>query len=557
MAQNDALQENEGLDPEIAALLSEVGIGIDSSGSFEDDFSSPFPGTDGTGDILPEDAGKNEVDLSEQTLPEVTKKLEETPHDGFNNPDYYKIALNGEGDIAQRVHTIFQKYIKTQDPKDKGVYRQQISTAYWDFLSSVARKATGRISEPKKYLLRFAILHPGFLKPEQREYFAKVVVENDFDVPFYYMDEWFKAVGTGAVRPSTTDEGPTVSRSNVSAKLRQLLEKAKGKRDGSRNMLVTKNEERNNLEHAFKDRVHSIMEHDPVDGFSNIGSCYSDTQKRILGEMQELIKQLLKSDRELDVMLKDFSEADADVQTLKDKIEEDGSSAEVDTGAVDTEFGTIRQMAKMTIGRQGNHFPVCTGEYFRSGPNDVATRENVVSILARVESIDSECFYRIYRNRMNRIVPYVILIPTYGDTGICWEPFDRYNRATSRGRIAVPMYPKNLAVALLSAVADLRWQVAKEKASFYWMEEGLTGNYYQWFQANKLKGDIKEYFIQDYILWMTKESEGIQKLDKEIRGIFWRHMPFSKAVKEKLKGRSFVYQELYQRDLNRAMSDGY
>jgi hypothetical protein len=198
-----------------------------------------------------------------------------------------------------------------------------------------------------------------------------------------------------------------------------------------------------------------------------------------------------------------------------------------------------------------------TSEYFRCGPNDVATRENVISQLARIESIDPEAFCRVYKNRQNRIVPFVILLPTYGDTGVCWEPFDRYNRATSRGRIALPMYPKNLTVALLSAVADFRWQVAKEKASFYWMEEGLTGNYYQWFNAQKLKGDLKEYFIQDYITWMTKESEGTQKLDKEIRGIFWRYMPFSQPVKEKLKTRSFTYQELYQRDVNRSMSDGY
>jgi hypothetical protein len=89
------------------------------------------------------------------------------------------------------------------------------------------------------------------------------------------------------------------------------------------------------------------------------------------------------------------------------------------------------------------------------------------------------------------------------------------------------------------------------------MEEGLTGNYYQWFTAQKLKGDVKEYFIQDYILWMTKESEGIQKLEKEIRGVFWRFMPFSQTIKDKLKTRSYVYQELLQRDANRAMSDGY
>jgi hypothetical protein len=187
----------------------------------------------------------------------------------------------------------------------------------------------------------------------------------------------------------------------------------------------------------------------------------------------------------------------------------------------------------------------------------VGFRENIISMLARIESIDPEAFCRYYKNRLNRIVPYVLLIPTYGDTGICWEPFDKHNRATSRGRIVIPMYPKNLYYAVLCAIADLRWQVAKEKASYYWMEEGLTGNYYQWFAAQKLKGDVKEFFIQDYIIWMTKEAEGIQKLDKEIRGAFWRFMPFSKEVKERLRNRSYVYQELYQRDLNRAMSDGY
>jgi hypothetical protein len=214
-------------------------------------------------------------------------------------------------------------------------------------------------------------------------------------------------------------------------------------------------------------------------------------------------------------------------------------------------------MVKMTIGRQGNHYPLLTSEYFHCMPSDVAYRENVLATMAWIESIDPEAFCRSYRNRLNRIVPYVVLVPTYGDYGMCWEPFDRFNRATSRGRIAVPMYPKNLQAAILCAVGDLRWQVAKEKASYYWMEEGLTGNYYQWFQKMKLKGDLKDAFISDYIIWVTKESEGTQKLDKEVRGVFWRHMPFSQPVKEKLKTRSFTYQELYQRDVNRTLSDGY
>jgi hypothetical protein len=365
-------------------------------------------------------------------------------------------------------------------------------------------------------------------------------------------------VGTGQVRPSTTDEGPVGGGKNKEAsKLQALLEKAQGRRDGSKSLLVSKNAERTSLEKALLERISVLGEHTPLDELPAINSPYTEGQKKVFYEIQELSKQMLKSDRELDTLVKDFLGANADAKTLQEKVDDEGGASEVDSAAVDTEFGTIRQMAKMTIGRQGNHYPICTGEYFRSMPGDVATRENVVSTLAWIESVDPEVFHRVYRGKANRIVPYVILLPCYGDTGVCWEPFDRFNRATSRGRIAIPMYPKSLTLALLAAVGDLRWQVAKEKASFYWMEEGLTGNYYQWFSNRKLKGDIKEAFIQDYILWMTKESEGTQKLDKEMRGIFWRFMPFSLPVKEKLKGRSFAYQELYQRDLNRAMSDGY
>ncbi|MDR2517341.1 MAG: hypothetical protein LBC88_08190 [Spirochaetaceae bacterium] len=555
MAQEQAFQND--LDPEIAALLDpEITGGI--SVAAERDMGV-FPGPDGdTGENSGEEDAGGGVDLAEQSLPKISKKLEAAPSGVFSDAAYYKTALSGEGDSAQRIHGILQKYIATKDPKDRTVFRQQITTAYWDFFGSVAKKASGKIPDAKKFLLRFNILHPTLLQQEQRDFFGKIIVDNNLGVPLYYLDEWFRAVGTGEVRPSTTDEGPVAGKGgNTSSKLTALLEKARGRRDGAKSLLASKNEERNNLERALQERVTALGTHNPLPEFPGINGPYTESQKRAFAEMQELSKQMLKSDRELETLIRDFMAAGADVKTLESKVEEEGGAKEVDTAAVDAEFGTIRQMAKMTIGRQGNHFPVCTGEYFRSGPNDVATRENVVSVLSWIESVDTEAFHRVYRSKANRIVPFVILIPCYGDTGVCWEPFDRYNRATSRGRIAVPMYPKNLAIAILSAVADLRWQVAKEKASFYWMEEGLTGNYYQWFTAHKLKGDIKEYFIQDYITWMTKESEGTQKLDKEMRGIFWRFMPFSQPVKEKLKGRSFAYQELYQRDLNRAMSDGY
>jgi len=554
MAQDNVFQGD--MDPEIAALL---GTSAPPKGNTEaiPDFAHLF--SDGGGE--PEEAEEvqgeaEEPDITAGGFPEITKRLEEVPHKAFDDPEYYKTALSNEGDIAKRVHGILQKYLNAKDPKDKGVFRQQFIPAYWEFLINVARKAPNRIPDPKKYLLRFGLLHPTFLNPDIRTLFSKVVVENTLNQPIYYLDEWFKAVGTGVVKNSSTDE-VRVAKSNKSTQLMGLLEKAQGKLDGVKTLVRVKNGERLAKEEELIKLVAQIADHFPVTGLPEISSCYTEAQKRIFNDVQNILKDLIKADREQDLYIRDYTQAEEDIKNIQFKIEEEGDVVEVDVKAVDTEFETVRQMAKMTIGRQGNHFPVLTSEYFHCVPNDVATRENVISMLAWLESIDAEAFCRSYKNRLNRIVPYVVLIPSYGDYGMCWEPYDRHNRATSRGRIAVPMYPRSLQIAVLTAVGDLRWQVAKEKASYYWMEEGITGNYYQWFQKMKLKGDLKEAFIQDYIAWVTKESEGTQKLDKELRGAFWRYMPFTQAVKDKLKTRSFVYQELYQRDVNRSMSDGY
>lgn len=538
------------MDPELAALLGASAPSTPSGETSPPDFNSIF-----NDDAEP--AGETQkVDLNEGGFPVVEKRLESVPHNFFNDPSYYKTVLSGEGDITQRIHGILQKYLNAKDPKDRSVYRQQFITAYWDLFMGLAKKAPGNIPEPKRFLLRFGMMHPTLLDAETRNFFGKIVVDNVLNQPVYYLDEWFKAVGTGVIRNSQTDE-VRIAKTNNQIRLQQLLEKAVGKLDGSKTLLKSKDADRQNVEDLLRQRLDLIFEHFPLDEFPDIQSCYTDSQKRVFGEMQELMKNLLRIDHEQEILLRDFYQADADVKILQEKIEDEGGGVTVDVRAIDTECETVRQMTKLTIGRQGNHFPILNGEYFHCGPNEVAYRENVIAALALIESIDVEAFCRAYRNRLNRIVPYVLLIPSYGEQGICWEPFDRFNRATSRGRIVIPMYPKNLYVAVLAAVADLRWQVAKEKASYYWMEEGLTGNYYQWFNARKLKGDVKEYFIQDYITWMTKETEAIQKLDKEVRGIFWRYMPFAKDLKEKLKNRSYVYQDLYQRDINRSLSDGY
>ena len=534
-----------------------------ASAAVEDDSKeSEQLGTfDHTGLVLPserieDEASETRVDLSAKEFAPVAKFFEDKPSPLFDSPNYYKKVLGGEGAIANRLHGLLSKYLASTDPKDKSVFRQQLIPAYWELMGQIATEAPNpNCCAEKKAALRYGLLLPSLLTAEQKELFATIVEKNETGEPLYYLDEWFASIAYGRLNASSTDEVRTSSK-NDSARLAQLLGKSEGKLQSAENLLRAKSAERLRAEEEVKNMIDPIFQHLPFAGISGVFEPFTEEQKRSLLSINERVKKLMSLDRELNGYVNEYKSARSDVRILQEKVNAVGGD-DTDISSVASEFGTVRQMAKMTCGRQGNHFPILSREYFHSTPQDIGTRENVLNVLRWIESVDVEAFCRTYRSQLNRIPPFVILIPSYGDTGFCWEPFDRYNRVTSRGRIIVPMYARNLKEAVMTAVADLRWQVAKEKASFYWMEEGLTGNYYQWFQSKKMKGDLKESFINDYLLWMLKESEGIQKLDKEVRGIFWRYMPFSKEVKEKLKPRALVYQELCQRDANREMSDGY
>ncbi len=539
-----------GLDPELAALLDETPVNYKPKIKKENLFSASLEAS-GAGP-----KGPGDVDLTVKAFIKIETFLSTKPHTLFDDASYYKKVLGNENETAQRLHNILSKYLTCQDPKDRGVYRQQIITAYFDFMGNLALRAgSGKADLGKKLSLRFGLLLPTLLTPEQKDLFARIIEDNIYGEPVFYIDEWLKDIGSGRINPSTTDEAKT-SKKDESSRFHQLLSKAEGKLQSAENLLRAKSEERLRTEEEFRRKIEGLFEHEAMPGFAGIKVAFTESQKRTLVETAESLKTLLAFDKELQKFISDYNEAEADVRSLQQKVDSSGGGT-TNTSGIAAEYDTIRQMAKMTCGRQGNHFPILTREYFHSSSREIGNRENVIETLRWLESIDPEAYCRQYKSQLNRIPPFVILIPSYGDFGFCWEPFDRYNRITSRGRIAIPMYAKNLQIAVLTAVADLRWQVAKEKASYYWMEEGLTGNYYQWFQAQKLKGDVKEYFINDYLLWILKESDGIQKLEKDVRGVFWRYMPFSPEIKAKLKPRALVYQELCQRDMNRELSDGY
>ena len=444
---------DQDLDPTIAALLAETeaDAGPSDLPSFKEISEPPAKN--------PEDydssSSAHKVDLSQTGFKEVTKFYEDESNHYFDNPSYYKIALGGEGEQAQRVHKILSKYLTCQDPKDRTVYRQQIVTSWWELIRVMCQKSADKNLEiPKRMLLRFAVVLPSLFTPEQKQLFSTVIFKNETGEPVYYLDEWFAEIASGRLTLSATDEARTPRKNDPSAdaqRLQQLKSKNDGKLQNAESLLNSKEMERKMLEGELKNRVESLCEHSVLLSLEPHQSPYTEAQKKLFAEIQEKLRALQKNDKELSGYLKEFEEAKAISSSLEDKMVNQPDAVEINTGDLMIEFQTVRQMAKMTCGRQGNQFPVFTREFFHCVPRFTGFRENVLNILKWVEDNDPECFVRIHKNAKNRIVPYVLCLPTYGDFGFCWEPFDRYNRVTSRGRIVIPMYPRDLKIACLAA----------------------------------------------------------------------------------------------------------
>ena len=502
--------------------------------------------------------------MGEYLDPELAKLLEETEKDvaeikdgrsHFKADEFFKKVLENGNEYAQKLVEQLDKALNAPVKEDRTLYKQRLISTYWNFVAGFIPNITSNLPKEKLMCLRYGMVDINLLTPQQQEIFKSIKWEKDTDLPFFYMDEWLKEIATGRIKPSMADEVAQKKVKDADA----LLDKISAKQD-SRNAEITilkqKATERAIVEKSLLSEVNLLMNHEKLTMYDNAEAPYTIEQKQIMTQIIEDLRKLKNIDDEMNRSIRELKNIDMQIADMQSKIS--GTSQMVDDKVIMDEFNSVRQMIKMCIGPRGNHFPILISDYCPNNIAYIATREAVIKVIEEIEKRDPGVFIRRFKNQDNRIIPYIIIVPAYAEKGICWEPFDMRQRATSRGRIAVPLYPtRSLLLALLYALGDLRWQVAKEYASYRWMEEGLTGKYYEYFTENKLKGNIKDEFVNDYITWITEEWEGRQKLHKDSRAIFWRYVPFPQWKKDELKNRGFYYDDLYKRDMRRAMSDGY
>ena len=56
-------------------------------------------------------------------------------------------------------------------------------------------------------------------------------------------------------------------------------------------------------------------------------------------------------------------------------------------------------------------------------------------------------------------------------------------------------------------------------------------------------------FVNDYLSWIKYEAEGIQRLNRVVRGIFYKHIPFHKDIRDKVS-KLPAYTDMHNRFTN-------
>ena len=169
-----------------------------------------------------------------------------------------------------------------------------------------------------------------------------------------------------------------------------------------------------------------------------------------------------------------------------------------------------------------------------------------------------------------QIYPYFILIPSTGTKVMMWQEISGRDKS-SPGRIILPIFttedPRNL---LIQALAAFRWELTKTVMGADWNNVGQPSitadytDYVQFYKKNrelssevkeKLSSEFKRFrsdrdrFANDYLSWLQYESQSVMKLNRVARGIFYRHIPFHKKIRDEIREQP-AFSEFHNRFRN-------
>ena len=240
----------------------------------------------------------------------------------------------------------------------------------------------------------------------------------------------------------------------------------------------------------------------------------------------------------------------------------------------------IASASAITHGSVYSFVPVFyAGMVIKPLESSFASPKRVHAAVDRIRDIDFGCFYRptfvsypeLQINRFDynaEVLPYIILMPTYGDRGLLWQDIEARRRATPAHMVLSIFHMKEIDSTLVKMCGQFRWEMCRRVQGVYYndvTEPSLTaeyGGYLQFYKKNrelssdkkeslklflqKKQNNFKNVFVAEYEMYINQESAGLPKLNKVARDILFRYCTFSEKYREALGGKP-QYQPLIER----------
>ncbi|MCG8569211.1 MAG: cyclic nucleotide-binding domain-containing protein [Spirochaetes bacterium] len=225
----------------------------------------------------------------------------------------------------------------------------------------------------------------------------------------------------------------------------------------------------------------------------------------------------------------------------------------------------LKESMRITSDNPRAYIPYLIETSFKGPLNNVLnTPRKLEAFIKNINYVDYTLFFRELTWKIpgkselikKEVKPYMILVPNSGIRVQLWQELVGNSRS-SRGRFIVPaIFNGDLNKSLITTFGHFRWELNKMIAGSNWMdpvEGGFVGAYYDYTQYYQKMNDLsleakdvikqlfykikidRDRFAHDYEIWLSYEKDGIAKMNKVVRAIFFRYIPFPIDIREKLQ----------------------
>ena len=225
----------------------------------------------------------------------------------------------------------------------------------------------------------------------------------------------------------------------------------------------------------------------------------------------------------------------------------------------------LKTGCRITSGKTMIFSPVLDGSEMTKPAEEMwVSPKSVYSSIDKIRQVDYSCFYRevLFYDKehdncrffiQKEVLPDIILMPVIGSRGIMWQENVGADRESPARMLFPIMSVLSLDDEIMDNVGRYRWEMCRKLQGVRWndiSEHSLTSEYYDYIQyykknrnlsaavkekiksaLSRAKGSYREVFVTDYVNWIKYESQGNFRVNKVVREIMSKYIPFTADIR--------------------------